>query len=138
MKRAIGVSTIAAIAITGLFQPGIAFAEEPTYTRDIAPIFREKCEACHRPGYIAPMSLQTYQEVRPWARSIKNRVETRQMPPWHIDPAVGIQEFKNDRSMTREGNRPGQSLGGRRRPAGQPGRPPAPGGVCGRRRLELR
>jgi hypothetical protein len=72
----------------------------PTFTKDIAPIFQQKCEACHRPGYIAPMSLVTYQEVRPWARSIKQRVASRQMPPWHIDPAVGVQEFKNDRSLT--------------------------------------
>ena len=64
--------------------PGMAYAQTdptPTYTKDVAPIFRERCEACHRPGYIAPMSLQTYAESRPWARSIKNRVETRQMPP---------------------------------------------------------
>ena len=83
--------------------PGPAQAqadETPTFTKDVAPIFREKCEACHRPGYIAPMSLQTYAESRPWARSIKNRVETRQMPPWHIDPSVGIQDFQNDRSLT--------------------------------------
>jgi hypothetical protein len=73
----------------------------PTFSKDVAPIFRAQCEACHRPGYIAPMSLQTYAEVRPWARSIKNRVETRQMPPWHIDKAVGIQDFQNDRSLTR-------------------------------------
>ena len=74
----------------------------PTFTKDIAPIFQQKCEACHRPGYIAPMSLVTYQEVRPWARSIKQRVAARQMPPWHIDKAVGVQEFKNDRSLTNE------------------------------------
>ena len=83
--------------------PGMALAQDdaaPTFSKDVAPIFRAKCEACHRPGYIAPMSLQTYAEVRPWARSIKNRVETRQMPPWHIDKAVGIQDFQNDRSLT--------------------------------------
>ena len=88
----------------GLAAPATSHAQAeatPTYTADVAPIFREKCEACHRPGYIAPMSLQTYAESRPWARSIKNRVETRQMPPWHIDPTVGIQEFQNDRSLTR-------------------------------------
>ena len=88
-----------------LLVPGLALAQAdaaPTYTKDVAPIFREKCENCHRPGYIAPMSLQSYAESRPWARSIKNRVETRQMPPWHIDPAVGIQEFDNDRSLTRD------------------------------------
>ena len=88
-------------AALGTAETGYAQADAtPTYTKDVAPIFREKCEACHRPGYIAPMSLQTYAESRPWARSIKNRVETRQMPPWHIDPSVGIQDFQNDRSLT--------------------------------------
>jgi hypothetical protein len=74
----------------------------PVYTKHVAPIFREKCESCHRAGYIAPMSLQTYEEARPWARSIKARVAARQMPPWHIDKTVGIQEFKNDRSLSDE------------------------------------
>jgi hypothetical protein len=72
----------------------------PTFTSDIAPIFQEKCQACHRPGYIAPMSLVTFEEVRPWIRSIKSRISSRQMPPWHIDRTVGIQSFKNDRSLT--------------------------------------
>jgi hypothetical protein len=74
----------------------------PTFTKDIAPIFQEKCEACHRPGSIAPMSLRTFQESRPWARSIRSRVAARQMPPWHIDKTLGIQAFKNDRSLTDE------------------------------------
>ncbi len=98
-----GALSIVALSVAAqLATPGVALAadETPTYTKDVAPIFREKCEACHRPGYIAPMSLQTYRESRPWARSIKNRVETRQMPPWHIDKSVGIQEFQNDRSLT--------------------------------------
>jgi hypothetical protein len=77
-------------------------AETPTFTRDVAPIFQEKCEACHRPDSIAPMSLVTYEDARPWARAIKTRVAARQMPPWHIDPTVGIQEFQNDRSLTAE------------------------------------
>jgi hypothetical protein len=71
-----------------------------TFTKDVAPIFQEKCESCHRKDSMAPMSLVTYQEVRPWAKSIKERVATRQMPPWHLDKTVGIQEFKNDRSLT--------------------------------------
>jgi hypothetical protein len=75
-------------------------APTPVFTRDVSPIFREKCEACHRPGYIAPMSLQTFEESRPWARSIKTRVAARQMPPWHLDKTVGIQDFKNDRSLS--------------------------------------
>jgi hypothetical protein len=85
--------------------PGAAAAADPaapTFTKDIAPIFQEKCEACHRPDSIAPMSLQTYEATRPWARAIKARVAERQMPPWHIDRNVGIQKFKNDRSLTDE------------------------------------
>ena len=74
--------------------------QTPTFTKDIAPIFQEKCEACHRPDSIAPMSLITFTEARPWARSIKARVADRQMPPWQIDRTVGIQKFKNDRSLT--------------------------------------
>ena len=78
-------------------------ADRPvTFTKDVAPIVRDKCEACHRPNSIAPMSLQTFEEARPWARSIKTRVAARQMPPWHIDKTVGIQHFENDRSLTDE------------------------------------
>ena len=97
------LSAVALLLGIGLFLPATVSAQNettPTYTRNVAPIFRAKCENCHRPGYIAPMSLQTYAESRPWARSIKNRVETRQMPPWHIDKSVGIQTFQNDRSLT--------------------------------------
>ena len=72
----------------------------PTFTRDVAPIFQDKCEVCHRPGNIGPMSLRTYEEVRPWVRSIKARVGGREMPPWHLDKGVGIQQFINDRSLT--------------------------------------
>jgi len=71
-----------------------------TFTKDIAPILEEKCQACHRPDSMAPMSLVTYEDVRPWAKAIRERVITRQMPPWHIDKTVGIQKFKNDRSLS--------------------------------------
>jgi len=80
-------------------------AETPkqvTFAKDVAPIFQAKCQSCHQPNSIAPMSLITYQDVRPWARSIRDRVSTRQMPPWHIDPSVGVQKFKNDMSLTQE------------------------------------
>jgi hypothetical protein len=83
--------------------PSFAGAQQtpaPTFTKDIAPIFQNKCEACHRPDSIAPMSLVSFEESRPWARSIKARVQARQMPPWHIDKTIGIQEFKNDRSLS--------------------------------------
>src|SRR6202163_735073 len=71
-----------------------------TFTKDVAPIMQEKCQECHRAGSMAPMSLVTYEEARPWAKSIKQRVVTRQMPPWHIDMTVGVQKFKNDMSLS--------------------------------------
>src|SRR6476659_5659197 len=94
----------AALATAALMTPRVAAAADatPTFSKDVAPIFQEKCEACHRPDSIAPMSLRTYAEVRPWVRSIRARVAERQMPPWHIDKTVGIQKFKNDRSLSDE------------------------------------
>jgi hypothetical protein len=73
-----------------------------TFSKDVAPIFQAKCQECHQPNSIAPMSLISFQDARPWARSIKERVATRQMPPWHIDPSIGITKFKNDMSLTDE------------------------------------
>jgi|KBSMisStandDraft_5_1062788.scaffolds.fasta_scaffold112430_2 hypothetical protein len=72
----------------------------PTFSKDVAPIFQAKCQECHQPNSIAPMSLITFQESRPWAQAIKQRVESRQMPPWHIDPSVGVRAFKNDMSLS--------------------------------------
>jgi hypothetical protein len=71
-----------------------------TFSKDVAPILQEKCQQCHQPNSIAPMSLITFEDTRPWARSMKQRVMTRQMPPWHIDPSVGVHDFKNDMSLT--------------------------------------
>ena len=76
--------------------------EQVTFSKDVAPILQAKCQECHQPNSIAPMSLITFQEARPWARSIKERVMMRQMPPWHIDQGVGVQKFKNDMSLTNE------------------------------------
>jgi hypothetical protein len=73
---------------------------EVTFSRDIAPIFQAKCQTCHHQGTSAPMSLVTYEEVRPWARSIQLRVASRDMPPWHLDKTVGIRQYKNDRSLS--------------------------------------
>src|SRR5260370_19723333 len=75
-------------------------AKPVTFSKDVAPILQAKCQSCHEPGSIAPMSLRTYQETRPWAKSIRDRVAQRQMPPWHIDRSVGIQKFKNDISLS--------------------------------------
>ena len=71
-----------------------------TFTKDVARIFQEKCNECHRPGTAAPMALETYEQARPWARSIKQRVVMHQMPPWSIDKTVGVQDFSNDRSLS--------------------------------------
>jgi hypothetical protein len=99
-----GLVRLGALAGTILVVPALALAQSgkaaPTFTKDVASIFQEKCESCHRPDSIAPMSLVSYEESRPWARSIKNRVASRQMPPWHIDKSIGIQDFQNDRSLT--------------------------------------
>jgi hypothetical protein len=79
---------------------------EVTFTKDIAPILQRSCQNCHRPGSVAPMSLITYEEVRPWARSIKHRTgmigRPDVMPPWYIDKSVGIQHYKDDMSLTSE------------------------------------
>jgi hypothetical protein len=75
-------------------------AHAVTFTKDVAPIFQKACQNCHRPGQIAPMSLLTYEEARPWAKSIRAKVVNREMPPWHIDRNVGITKFKDDPSLT--------------------------------------
>ncbi len=71
-----------------------------TFSKDIAPIFERACQNCHRDGSIAPMPLLTYKDARPWARSIKEKVVRREMPPWHIDRNVGINKFKDDPSLS--------------------------------------
>jgi hypothetical protein len=72
----------------------------PTFAKDVAPIFQAKCQVCHQPNSIAPMSLISYDEAKKYAGKIKARVVSRVMPPWHLDKSVGIQSFKNDRSLT--------------------------------------
>src|SRR5258705_7398339 len=97
MKRA-----ALALVIAGAFVPA-ASAQQPaavTFSKDVAPILQKACQNCHHPGAIAPMSLLTYQDARPWARSIKQKVTTREMPPWYIDRHVGITSFKGDPSLT--------------------------------------
>jgi hypothetical protein len=71
-----------------------ATANAPTFAKDVAPIMFTKCASCHRPGEVAPMSLLSYSDARPWASAIKQKVSTRAMPPWHADPAHGT--FRND------------------------------------------
>ena len=73
-----------------------------TFTKDVAPILQRSCQNCHRPDSMAPMSLLTFEDARPWAKAIKENVVRRNMPPWHIDPNVGIREFKNSRALSDE------------------------------------
>ena len=84
----------------GLAAPSLAAAAPPTFSKDVAPILYKSCVECHRPGAIAPMSLITYDDARPWARSVKQKTVAREMPPWGADPHVG--KFANDPSLTDE------------------------------------
>ena len=95
------VQSLGAVVIFASQVSAASVVDKPlTFTKDVAPIFQEKCQDCHRKGSMAPMSLITYEETRPWAKSIRERVITRQMPPWHLDKTVGIQKFANDMSLT--------------------------------------
>src|ERR1700730_18005922 len=80
---------------------------EVTFTKDIAPILQRSCQRCHRPDSVAPMSLLTYQDARPYARAMKQRTQLRYapysrgvMPPWFLEKDVGIQKMKDDVSLS--------------------------------------
>ncbi len=75
-------------------------AQEVTFHRDVLPILEDRCQECHRQGQMAPMALTTYEEVRPWARGIREAVLTHKMPPWFADPCCG--KFANERSLTQK------------------------------------
>jgi Copper type II ascorbate-dependent monooxygenase, C-terminal domain len=96
------VVVLVAIAFGGLFlragQEGPGPPKEVTYNRDVASILYNNCVVCHRANNIAPMSLMTYKDTRPWARAIRDAVVQRKMPPWHADPKVG--DFLNDPRLT--------------------------------------
>src|SRR5450755_888634 len=88
-----------------LFLPALAFAAgKPapattlTFNKDVAPIFYDRCVNCHREGNVAPMSLLTYKDTRPWVKSIREKVAAKTMPPWTADPHYG--KFLNDRALT--------------------------------------
>lgn len=70
----------------------------PTFSKDVAPILFKNCASCHRPGDIAPMSLLTYENARPWAKAIREKVATGSMPPWHASQPHGT--FENDRRLS--------------------------------------
>ena len=97
---ALAMWTVLLIADPGAVPQGVDTGQTsaPTFNRDVAPILFNHCTSCHRLGEIGPMSLLTYRDARPWAKSIAARVLTGTMPPWHADPAHG--EFANDRRLT--------------------------------------
>jgi hypothetical protein len=89
---------LAVTAMTGV-RGAAQSAAAPTFTKNVLPILQKDCQSCHRPGQIGPFSMLSYESTRPWARSIKAKVESRQMPPWFADPQHG--EFANDTSLTK-------------------------------------
>ena len=103
LYRRAGLAAVLTVAIA-VAAPTAAEAQEEahavTFTKDVAPILQRSCQECHRAGSIAPMSLLTYEETRPWARSIREKVVTRAMPPWYIDRNIGVQGFKYDYSLS--------------------------------------
>jgi len=108
MKRSYAFLLALAFCLSALFvaQQGSNAKEKPataataTFTKDVAPILYAKCAVCHHPGEAAPMSLMNYKEVRPWAKSIREKVVSKEMPPWYADPNHG--EFLNDSRLTSE------------------------------------
>jgi hypothetical protein len=110
----VGAPALAALALLGLNGQAIsgegegrvALAADPdpdpvvTFAKDVAPILQQRCQVCHQPGSIGPMSLLTYEDARRWAPLIKQKVVTREMPPYQYDTDVGIQQLKNDWRMT--------------------------------------
>src|SRR5258706_10227333 len=102
---ALGVAGVAAtFGLTALSAAPADVPADVTFTKHIAPILQRSCQNCHRPDGVAPMSLVTYEDVRPWTRSIKQRISIGPhrgvMPPWYVEKNVGIQKYKNDPSLS--------------------------------------
>ena len=101
MKRTSGVfltaGLIVAVVFLSQFSSSASDKSSLTFTKDVAPILHKNCATCHRSGEIAPMSLLTYKDVRPWAKSIREVVVERRMPPWLADPHFG--GYANDRRL---------------------------------------
>jgi hypothetical protein len=99
----LGIASILVCVVQAAEVTATSGANRPvTFNKDIAPIFQKSCQSCHHAGTSAPMPLMTYNDTRPWARSIKERVARREMPPWHLDKTVGIRKYKNDISLSDE------------------------------------
>src|SRR5215471_21673093 len=104
---AMAVGTLALIpTVVSVKAETVNVPDNVTFAKDIAPILQRSCQNCHRPDGVAPMSLVTYDDVRPWARSIKVRTsigpKAGVMPPWYVERNLGIQQFQNDPSLSDE------------------------------------
>jgi hypothetical protein len=97
LRYGLAACFVGLLAVTASDGPTLAADAPVTFSKDVLPILQKNCQTCHRPGQMAPMSLVTFRDARPWARSMKTKVESRQMPPWFADPAHG--PFANDRSL---------------------------------------
>jgi len=82
------LTLLMAVAAFTVMSAAAEAQEQGTFAKNVAPIFQAHCQACHHAGTVAPMSLVTYEDARPWARAIKQRVAAREMPPWFIDKNV--------------------------------------------------
>ena len=89
---------LATLALTAFCASLDLSAANVTFNKDVLPILQNNCQECHRPGEIAPMSLLTYNEARPWAKAVKSAVLSQKMPPWFADPKIG--HFSNDRRLS--------------------------------------
>ena len=111
-KITVGLALALPVAV-GIVSPTSTIADpaapssmDVTFSKDIAPILQRSCQNCHRPDGVAPMALVTYEDVRPWARAIKQRTglgpRAGVMPPWYVEKNIGIQQFQNDPSLSDE------------------------------------
>ena len=104
--KARGIISSAVLGMVILLLPTLASAQsldqDITFSRDIMPILQDNCQECHRAEGIGPMPLMSYDDAKLWAPLIQLKVINRQMPPWHIDRTIGLQKFKNDRSLSDE------------------------------------
>src|SRR5262245_21743698 len=98
---------VCVLLITAMTALGTEIATSPTtsnetsittFNKDVLPVLQTNCQACHRPGGVAPMSFMTYESTRPWAKAIKSAVLNKKMPPWFADPHVG--QFRNAPKLT--------------------------------------
>src|SRR5678816_32139 len=104
MKRLFGIIIVSIVLVgvtASLHQTSASDKAAPNFAKDVAPIVFNKCATCHRPGEPVPMSLTSYQEVRPWAKAVKEQILEHSMPPWYADPATSL-KFRNERRLSQK------------------------------------